>query len=93
MTLLEKQIIQIIQTNKYLSENLKRQYILSMFLMEADKQKEYFQLLKAFGRRCGQMDRGTFTLKPEEKERVMKTYEQVKEDLLNKIEANEHLDI
>lgn len=88
MTDLEKQIIQLIQQNKHFSEELKKRYILAMFLMETEKQEEYLRLLSAFTQRCGQMDRGVFIVKPSEIDRVMKTYEQVKEDLIKKLNIN-----
>ena len=85
MTDLEKQIIQLITQCRHLSEELKKQYILAMFLMETDKQEEYLRLLQAFMSRCQQMDRGIFVVRPNEMKRVMKTYEQVKEDLIRKL--------
>jgi len=88
MTDLEKQIIQLIQQNRHFSEELKKQYILSMFLMESDKQEEYLRLLEAFTRRCQEMDRGIFVVHPKDMKRVMRTYEQVKEDLLKKLHTN-----
>jgi len=88
MTELEKQIIQLIQHNQHFSEELKKRYILAMFLMETDKQEEYLRLIQAFTQRCKQMDRGIFIVKPDEMNRVMKTYEQVKEDLIKKLNIN-----
>ncbi len=88
MTDLEKIIIQEITQNPHLSEELKKQYILSMFLMESEKQREYLSLLQAFTSRCQQMDRGIFVVKPDEMKRVMKTYEQVKNDLIRKLRTS-----
>ncbi len=88
MTDLEKQIIQEITQNRFLSKELKNQYILSMFLMETEKQREYLGLLQAFTSRCKQMDRGIFVVKPNEMKRVMKTYEQVKNDLIKKLRTS-----
>ena len=88
MTDIEKQILQLIQQNNHFSEELKKQYILSMFLMESAKQEEYLRLLEAFTRRCQQMDRGIFVVRPSEMKRVLKTYEQVKEDLIKKLNTN-----
>lgn len=90
MTDIEKQIIQEITQNPYLSEELKKQYILSMFLMESEKQEEYLNLLKAFSNRCKQMERGIFVVRPSEMKRVMKTYEQVKQDLIRKLGTSGH---
>lgn len=84
MTTLEKQIIQLLTQNSYLSEDLKKQYILAMFLMDTKDQENYLRLIQAFAKRCEEMDKGIFVLKPEEAKRVMRSYEQVKEDLINK---------
>jgi hypothetical protein len=91
MTDLEKQIIQLIQQNRHFSEELKKQYILAMFLMESAKQEEYLRLLQAFTRRCQEMDRGIFIVRPDEMKRVMRTYAQVKEDLIKKLNINNNL--
>lgn len=88
MTELEKQIIELIHKNKYLSEDLKKRYILSMFLMESDKQHEYLRLIQAFTRRCEEMNRGIFVVHPNEMKNVMRTYEEVKRDILKKINTN-----
>ena len=64
MTDLEKQIIELITTNRHLSEELKKRYILAMFLMESAKQDEYLRLLQSFTWRCKQTDRGIFIVKP-----------------------------
>jgi len=88
MTETEKQIIQLVQQNKHFSEELRKQYILSMFLMDEKDQKEYLRLLQAFTHRCHEMDRGVFVVRPEEQQRVMRTYEQVKEDLIKKLSNN-----
>ena len=88
MTEIEKQIIQLVQQNKHFSGELKKQYILSMFLMEEKKQEEYLRLLQAFTHRCHEMDRGVFVVRPEESKRIMRTYEQVKEDLIKKLSTN-----
>ncbi len=90
MTNLEKQIIQLIQQNKYLSDELKNQYILTMFLMEKEKQEEYLELLQAFVHRCDEMDKGIFVARPDEMKRIMRTYNEVKEDLVKKLSNNNH---
>ncbi len=88
MTTLEKLIIQTLTQCPHLSEELKKQYILAMFLMETEKQEEYLKLIHAFINRCNQMDRGIFVVRPSEMKRVMKTYAQVKEDLIKKLNSN-----
>ena len=88
MTDLEKQIIQLITQNRHFSEELKKRYILAMFLMEHDKQAEYLRLIQSFTYRCQQMDRGIFVVRPSEMNRVLKTYEEAKKDILNKLNIN-----
>lgn len=85
MSELEKQIIELINKNKYLSEELKKRYILAMFLMESEKQQEYLRLLQAFTWRCQQTDRGIFIAKPDEMKKIIRTYEQAKNDILKKL--------
>lgn len=88
MTNLEKKIIQLITQNQFLSEELKKQYILSMFLMETEKQEEYLQLIRDFTARCTEMDKGIFVVLPDEMKRVMRTYDQVKKDLIKKLNSD-----
>ena len=88
MTDLEKQIIELITENRHLSEELKKRYILSMFLMESGKQQEYLRLLQAFTWRCKQMDRGIFIVKPSDMHRIMRTYDEVKKDILKKLDID-----
>ncbi len=88
MTDLEKQIIQIITQNRHLSEELKKRYILAMFLMENEKQLEYLRLLQAFQMRCQEMDRGVFIVKPNEMKQILRTYEDAKKDILRKLNIN-----
>ena len=90
MTDLEKQIIQLIEHNAHLSSGLKKKYILSMFLMESNKQQEYLYLLQSFTNRCREMKRGIFVVRPSEMEKVMKTYEEVKKDLFRKLNTDNH---
>jgi hypothetical protein len=88
MTELEQKIIALIESNPNLTDTLKKRYILSLFLMESDKQEEYLQLIQAFTFRCKQMDRGLFVIRSDEMKKVMKTYEEVKADLLGKLNPN-----
>lgn len=88
MSDLETKIIELIKNNSHLSEELKTKYILALFLMESKEQKEYFRLIEAFNYRCNAAERGIFVVKAEEKEKVMRTLEEVKEDILNKIQSN-----
>jgi len=88
MTDLEKQIIELLTANRYLSEELKKRYILAMFLMESAKQEEYLRLLQSFTWRCKQTDRGIFIVKPNEMKEVIRTYEDAKKDILKKLNIN-----
>lgn len=88
MTDLEQQILDMIQGNQHLSGELKQRYILSLFLMTTEEQKEYLRLMQAFNYRCNAVERGVFILRPDEKPRVMKTLKEVKEDILKKIHSD-----
>lgn len=88
MTDIEKQIIELIEGNHHLSMDLKKRYILALFLMEYKEQEEYLKLIQAFTYRCNAVERGIYIVKAEEKEQVMKTLNDVKEDILKKIKSN-----
>ena len=88
MTSLEQKIIDLIKGNKYLSEELKTRYILALFLMETKEQEDYLKLIEAFNYRCHSIEKGMYEVKPEDKEKVMKTLNEVKEDILKKINSN-----
>jgi hypothetical protein len=85
MTEIETKIIEMIQANSHLSNELKKRYILAMFLMEPDKQSHYLELLQSFDKRCDDMNRGIFVVKPQEMSKVMRSYEEVKKDILKKL--------
>lgn len=88
MTDIEQKIIQLIEGNSHLSTDLKKRYILALFLMESKEQAEYLKLIQAFTYRCNAIERGIYIVKADEKEKVMKTLNDVKEDILNKIKSN-----
>ncbi|MBI5421792.1 hypothetical protein HZA44_01510 [Candidatus Peregrinibacteria bacterium] len=88
MNSIESTIIELVNSNRFLSEDLKKRYIVAMFLMEYDKQEEYLKLLQAFTRRCEEMDRGIFIVHPTEAGTMLRTYEQTKADILKKIGVN-----
>jgi CII-binding regulator of phage lambda lysogenization HflD len=88
MTDIEKTIIDLIEGNPHLSTDLKKRYILALFLMEREEQEEYLKLIQAFTYRCNAVERGIYIVKAEEREMVMKTLEEVKEDILRKINTN-----
>jgi hypothetical protein len=88
MNSVEKQVVELIQNNAYLSEDLKKRYIVALFLMEYEKQEEYLKLLGAFTRRCEEMSRGIFIVHPAEAGTMLRTYEQAKADILKKIGTN-----
>lgn len=88
MTDLEQQIIDLIEGNSHLSTDLKKRYILALFLMESKEQQEYLRLIQAFTYRCNAVERGVYIVRADEKDKVMKSLQEVKEDILNKINTN-----
>jgi hypothetical protein len=56
--------------------------------METKEQHEYLKLIQAFSYRCHSTERGIFIIREDEKKKVMRTLEEVKEDILNKIKTN-----
>ncbi|MBN2087007.1 hypothetical protein JW758_01535 [Candidatus Peregrinibacteria bacterium] len=88
MTDIEKQIIDLIENNHHLSEDLKKRYILALFLMETGEQVEYLRLFQAFTYRCNAVERGIYIVRDDEKAKVMRTFEDVKKDILDKIHSN-----
>jgi predicted aldo/keto reductase-like oxidoreductase len=88
MNPIEKQIIDLINANRYFSEDLKKRYIVAMFLMEYEKQEEYLKLIQAFGKKCEEMDRGIFIVHPNEMGTMLRTYDQAKADILKKLNVN-----
>lgn len=88
MTDIEQQIIELVEGNSHLSTDLKKRYILALFLMDTKEQEEYLKLIQAFTYRCNAVERGIYIVKADEKEKVMKTLKDVKEDILNKIKSN-----
>ncbi len=89
MTNIESKIITLINDNQYLSKELKAKYILSLFLMDREEQEEYLKLIEAFSYRCHAAERGIYILRPDEKEKIMRTLDEVKEDILSKINSNQ----
>jgi len=88
MTDIETKIIDLIENNQHLSTDLKKRYILALFLMGTEEQQEYLKLIEAFTYRCNAVERGIYVVKADEKEIIMKTLNEVKEDILNKIKSN-----
>lgn len=88
MTDLEKQVIQVINQNKYLSDLQKKQYILTVFMMNEVELKEYLHTLMNFQSRCDEMDSGTFKVHQSESVDMMKAYNQVKEKFIKKYKNN-----
>jgi len=85
---LERQIINMVHDNPNLSEDLKKRYILALFLMSSDEQKEYLKLIQAFTYRCGAIERGIYIVPENEKHTVLRTLAEAKEDILKKIHSN-----
>ena len=84
MTDIEQKIIDLIEGNAHLSTDLKKRYILALFLMESSEQEEYMKLIQAFTYRCNAVERGIYIVKADEKETVMKTLDEVKQDIIKK---------
>jgi CII-binding regulator of phage lambda lysogenization HflD len=88
MTDIERQIIDLIESNHHLSDDLKKRYILALFLMGTKEQEEYLRLVQAFTYRCNSVERGIFIVREDEKAKVMRTLEDVKKDIISKIQSN-----
>ena len=89
MTDIEQQILDLIKGNPHLSEELKGRYILALFLMTTKEQEEYLRLIQAFTYRCNSAERGIYVLRADEAQKVMRTLEDVKQDILGKIQSGE----
>lgn len=88
MTDIEQQILALIENNHHLSDDLKKRYILALFLMDSREQQEYLKLIQAFTYRCNAVERGIFIVREDEKAKVMRTLDDVKKDIFNKIQSN-----
>lgn len=88
MSEIEKQIIDMIESNPHLSEELQKRYILALFLMTTKEQEEYLRLIQAFTYRCNSAEKGIYVLRADEAQKVMRTLEDVKQDIINKIQSN-----
>ncbi len=88
MTDIEQKIIDMIEGNSHLSEELKQRYILCLFLMETAEQEQYMKIMEAFTYRCNAAERGVYIVTADEKDVVMKTLQEVKDDILRKINSN-----
>jgi hypothetical protein len=88
MTDIEQQILNLIESNHHLSDDLKKRYILALFLMDSKEQEEYLKLIQAFTYRCNAVERGIFVVREDEKEKIMRTLDDVKKDILDKIHSN-----
>ncbi len=88
MTEPEAKIIALIEKNPYLSGELKKRYILALFLMDRKDQEEYLQVMRAFDYRCNAVERGMFVLQADQEQKLMKSVQEVKEDILRKIHSS-----
>lgn len=88
MTDLEQKIIDLIEGNSHLSTDLKKRYILTLFLMETQEQAEYLKLIQAFTYRCNTVERGIYIVKADEREVIMKNLNEVKADIIKKINSS-----
>ena len=88
MTTNEAQIIALIEQNKYLSDDLKKRYILALFLMDGPHQADYLELWKAFDNRCQSIAAGNFKLDSADVKAVLRTVDEVKRELIQKIKSS-----
>ena len=88
MTDIEQQIIKLIEGNANLSDDLKKRYILALFLMDMDEHEEYLKLFQAFNYRCNTVERGVYIVRADEREQALRTLEDIKKDILGKIHSN-----
>ena len=88
MTDLETQILGLIQGNRHLSEDLKKNYILALFLMDTGKHEEYLKLMQNFTRRCQEVEKGIFILKADEAADLRQDFDAIKKDILKKIQSD-----
>ena len=71
-----------------IEDKLKKRYILALFLMNDEAQQDYLGLWTAFAGRCNTIERGEFTLKSDEAGRVLRTVDEVKKELILKIQSS-----
>jgi hypothetical protein len=88
---LEKQIIELIQNNTHLSDDLKKRYIMALFLMDSSQYVNYMKLLQGFSQKCHEVEAGLFILNADEARRMQMTFEDVKRDILKKIQNKNKL--
>lgn len=88
MTNIEQQIIALIEGNPFLTEDLKKRYILALFLMDGTHQEEYVELWKAFDNRCKSIQQGQFKLDAQDIKNVLRSVDEVKRELISKIKSS-----
>lgn len=87
MSPIEQEIIALIEQNKFLSDALKKRYILALFLMDTPAQEEYLRLWKAFDSRCQQIKKEPFVLEANDMRNVLRSVDEVKKELIQKIQS------
>ncbi len=88
MTKSEQQIIALIEGNPYMAEDLKKRYILALFLMNGKAQKEYLELWQAFDNRCKSIQAGNFKLEASDVKNILRSVDEVKKELIAKIKSS-----
>jgi len=88
MTNAEQQIIALIEKNPYLAEDLKKRYILALFLMDTKQQEDYLELWKAFDSRCKNIAAGHFKLETTDVTNILRSVDEVKRELIQKIKSS-----
>jgi len=88
MTDIEQRIIDLIENNQYLSNEMKKKYILALFLMEGDKQREYLKLIQALDHKCSEVSNDQFVIHANETSYIQKNFDEVKRGILKKIQED-----
>jgi hypothetical protein len=84
MTTIENQIIESVMQNKYIGEFDKPKYISAMFLMTEKNQKKLLKKLKRYQKKCNEIEKGHFLLKPKEANLLKSIFKNIKERLFLK---------
>ncbi|MFH1012700.1 MAG: hypothetical protein V1760_03040 [Candidatus Peregrinibacteria bacterium] len=88
MNNIEQEIIKMIEKNEFLSQDLKKRYIVALFLMNDRAQAEYLRLWQAFDGRCKTMEKKPFILEADDMRAIFRTVDDVKKDLIRKIQSS-----
>lgn len=85
----EQRIIELIEKNPFLSDKLKKRYILALFLMSGDAQEKYLELWQVFDAKCADIKEKPLLLEHDDIETIFRTVDEVKKDLIKKIKTSD----